>query len=84
MNIGDKIRNDRHGVNATDIPVGSTVKWDSDVGLNGVSGPTRTMVVAMRNGEKVLKFSDSPVKPGYPEQFIFGQFGVMTILDLGS
>lgn len=77
MQVGDKITNQRHGVDGTDIPVGALVRYAGDVGVNGVSGPTWDMEVMMRDGKKVLGF------PGCPaDQFIHGQNGTMTILHL--
>lgn len=83
MNIGDKITNQRHGVNATNIPVGATVRYDVFTSANGVSGPTWTMEVRMLGDKKVLGFPNIPFgRPGYPDQFVHGQNGSMTILTL--
>lgn len=70
MKIGDKIRNERYGVDGTDIPVGATVGYSC-----GVDGGTITTEVRLRALKKVLGIPGS-------DQFLHGQNGPMTILAL--
>ena len=76
MQIGDKITNQRYGVNGTDIPIGAIVSYDRFVSVNGVAGFLWEMKVQLRDGKKVLVFDDNS------RDYIHGQNGKMTILAL--
>ena len=64
-----------------DLPIGTIVKYEVYPGLNGGMPPTWTMDVRMLNGRKVLGFPGMPFgRPGYPNQFVHGENGKITIL----
>ena len=75
VKVGDKIENNRHGVNGTDIPVGATVKYEIGVDRGGVP-----FTVIEVDGKKMLDLG--PVRKGYPTQRSHGQMGPMTVLTL--